>query len=122
MKPEDLLMLNVFRNAREAMSLIKMREFPVGSVVFVDTDKSKHSRTGYHGLGIVAYSDGCTYDEVVVLLENGNIWNYPIECCTLANHLMKKELPTWIKKKIRDRNRTVKLENKKAEPEEHSPF
>lgn len=122
MKPEDMLMLNILRNASEAMSLIKMREFPVGEVVHVDTSKSKHSRTGYHGIGIVAYSDGCTYDEVVVLLENGNIWNYPIECCSLANHLMKKELPTWIRKRIRERNQLIIRERKEEEANETSPF
>ena len=80
MKYEDTLVLNIYRNAVEAMKRINEQEFPVGSVVFVDTAESYgFSRSGFIGLGIVR--PPMSPDEVAVLVQSGNTWSYPIECC-----------------------------------------
>ena len=50
----------------------KDREFPMGQSVHVSTGR-------YHGPGIVVANGQCPPDQVAVLLENGNVWWYPID-------------------------------------------
>jgi len=62
-----------FRRAQASLRDRKEKEFPYSCAVYV-----KSSR--YRGYGIVVRYDEPA-DRLSVLLENGNVWQYPIEDC-----------------------------------------
>ncbi len=61
-----------YQAARRELQEYKDREFPRGQAVHVDTGR-------YRGPGSVAARGECPPDQVAVLLENGNVWWYPID-------------------------------------------
>lgn len=63
-----------FRLLRENIKTQKQIEFPGGCGVFVSCPR-------YTGSGMVVHMDDCPPDQLSVLLENGNVWYYPIEAC-----------------------------------------
>jgi hypothetical protein len=58
------------------LDIAKRRLFPPGKPVHVDAPR-------YHGYGVATLTEGKA-DELAVRLENGNVWNYPIESCRPA--------------------------------------
>lgn len=67
-----------YRTLAGALLEVKARQFPEGKSVQVDCDQ-------YKGPGIVVLRDGTPPNKLAVRLGNGNVWWYPIECCTPIN-------------------------------------
>lgn len=60
--------------ARSALWTAKVKTFPRGQPVHVNS-------TRYTGFGVRLLEDNEPPDHLAVLLENGNVWWYPIEAC-----------------------------------------
>lgn len=57
----------------------KGTRFPAGSNVIVKAPR-------YKGPGVVAGDSECPADHLAVRLPNGNVWFYPLECCSLDDN------------------------------------
>ena len=65
----------------------KAKYFPFGAIVQVNSERFK-------GIGIsVGKSFDCAPDKVMVRVESGNTWEYPIECC---DTFRDEKVPRWI--------------------------
>jgi hypothetical protein len=86
-----------FRTARAELKEIRDDMFPIPCVVNV-------RRSSIDLIGIV-WKD-CMDDypmELMVFLENGNTWTYPLESCTRNDN--REKWPTWIKEDFEERAR-----------------
>ncbi len=81
-KLDEATLAGVFDWRRQRSSLIvaRNRKFKRNSAVYVAAPQ-------YKGFGIVAFQgEGLEFpDRLSVLLENGNVWSYPVEDCRPAN-------------------------------------
>ena len=80
-----------YREAAAWLENYRRKTLPIDSVVYVDCPSR------YTGFG-VAYGKSDSLDEVPVLLENGNVWYYPIERVRPITDEERKKLPKWLKK------------------------
>lgn len=62
-----------YRSAESALDRYNAANFPHKSKVVVDCPQ-------YRGPGVVLRESSCPPTKVSVMLENGNIWHYPIQC------------------------------------------
>ncbi len=87
--------LKDYRDSAENLARLKECLFPIHStkVAYV-TNPGR-----YCGFGIAIISDGCPADQMDVLLENGNIWRYPLE--TVAPSNCEQDFPRWVKEYLR---------------------
>ena len=87
--------------AEKAMQLAKALRFPHHSVVKVSSPQ-------YSGFGIALVEDGCRPENLRVMLDNGNTWEYLASACTPG--IVRKAWPLWIRRKqarwIRDQKKT----------------
>lgn len=66
-----------YNRAVEELNYWKQKMYPPDSIVLVDSPQ-------YKGKGKVVPSFDCPVNKLAVLLENDNIWWYPIEMCSPA--------------------------------------
>lgn len=69
----------------------KHKHFPFGAEIVVYVRAPR-----YEGYGIAVKTSDCPDDHVPVRLENGNVWNYPIEDVTQNDE--GEKWPAWIKR------------------------
>lgn len=69
----------------------------------------------FKGYGLVLADESCPMDKLSVLLENGNIWWYPLENCSTAT---RSECPNWLKEKINKPAITTVRKLRKSAPNE----
>lgn len=79
--------MRIYRDARIVLQQERNRRFPVGVKVSVDQPGR------YQGPGVTADSSDYEPDRVCVTLENGNTWQYQIECVSLQEDESEDELP-----------------------------
>lgn len=85
-----------YRLAKTQLLEEKQKEFPLPCVVKVHSPR-------FQGMGIVWTYEGIAdfTDSLLVLLENGNTWDYPVECCErIADEL---KWPKWIQEDFAER-------------------
>lgn len=64
----------IFHAAKLELVRLGSHYFPRGTAVSVCCPR-------YNGYGFVVLSDSVQADQLAVILENGNVWHYPIACC-----------------------------------------
>lgn len=86
--PTQILMdrLRNFRHAEKKMREARDAEFAPGRAVRVISAR-------FNGFGWIVRDSGCPLDQLPVQLENGNVWWYPLEDCTLAR---RENCPAWL--------------------------
>lgn len=82
-------MIQIYRLARNLLSLHQSTHFKAGTVVEVDHAK-------YKGFGIVPLRRDLEFDKIQVLLENENTFFFEMETCTPSPQ--RKNWPAWIKR------------------------
>jgi hypothetical protein len=93
--------LESYRESRRIFLRQKEQQFPLPCVVRVDSPR-------FFGTGIVWTYDGIAdyTDSLLVLLENGNTWDYPIDCCARIED--EVNWPQWIKDDFAERRKVVR--------------
>lgn len=88
--------VRMYREVRSKVAELKAERFKVGDPVKVDCSR-------FQGWGRVAFfgGDSLEYDELPVVLENGNTWHYPVDACEPAAedaHPMIQRCPNYAKR------------------------
>ena len=79
-----------YREAAAWLENYRRETMPIDRAVWVDSPS-------YKGFGI-AYGAAPRADQTSVLIGNGNVWHYHIECVRPTTKEERKNLPKWLKK------------------------
>lgn len=79
-----------YREAAAWLENYRRETMPIKRAVYVDCPR-------YTGFGM-SWGRSERPDQAAVLLENGNVWHYPIECVRPTTEDERKKLPKWLKK------------------------
>lgn len=78
--------LTAYQRTSNALRKLRVEEFPVGSVVYLDS-KQMH--------GIIVESHDADLSGVCLLLESDNVWRYSLDQITICR-IKQNRWPTWI--------------------------
>lgn len=89
--------LRSYERVRDSLREARDVEFKPGRSVRVINER-------YHGYGMIVADDSCPLDQIAVQLENGNVWWYPVEDCSIAN---RDSCPPWLQQLMKVESKSV---------------